>query len=105
MVLKKVDTLTALNRIVAAPKTMPSTHTIRSCDTAAMLKNLEKPPAGRGRVLTHHAPGIQCDACQKEPYVYKTVFFGGTREYVDEDDGWTFVTKKRQKRWLGSEDE
>jgi hypothetical protein len=66
-----------------------------------MTKNLEKPPADRGRVRTHHSSGIVCDACQKEPYVYKTVFFGGTREYVDENDGWTFVTNKRRRGWMG----
>jgi hypothetical protein len=34
-----------------------------------------------------------------------TVFFGGTREYVDENDGWTYVTNKRQKRWKGRDTE
>jgi hypothetical protein len=71
-----------------------------------MTKNLAKAPADRARVLTHHSSGITCDACETTSYVYKTVFFGGTREYEDENDGWTFVTNKRRKRWLGSgEDE
>jgi hypothetical protein len=66
-----------------------------------MTKNLTKHHADRATVRVHHAPGIQCDFCEKEPYVYKTVFFGGTREYVDENDGWTYVTNKRKRGWKG----
>jgi len=66
-----------------------------------MTKNLEKAPADRATVRTHHSSGITCDACKTSPYVYKAVFFGGDREYVDENDGWTYVTNKRQKGWKG----
>ena len=84
---------------------MPTTYFIRSCDSAAMTNNLTRPSAHRATVRVHHAPGIHCDFCQTEPYVYMTVFFGGTREYVDENDGWTYVTNKRQKRWKGRDTE
>ncbi|NBV78095.1 hypothetical protein EBR66_08090 [bacterium] len=75
---------------------------IIECDNKAMARNMEKPPSDRLRVVGRHLPGIRCETCSDEKYVYKTVFFGGTREYTD-DEGWQPVTRRRM-RWRGSQE-
>lgn len=95
-----------------ALKTMPITKTtIMSCDAAAVKRHMETPEKERRTVIwTAHAPGIECDRCQKEPYVYKTVFFGATRTYED-DEGWQPASSQRRQRarrkshWQGHEEQ
>jgi hypothetical protein len=82
---------------------MPNIPFIIECNKKAMARNMEKPPRDRLRVVGLHAPGIKCDTCSDEKYVYKTVFFGGTREYTDDNDGWQPVTRGR-RRWRGSQE-
>ena len=79
--------------------------TIMSCDSAAMKRHMETPETERKTVIwVAHAPGIECDRCQKEPYSYKTVFFGATRTY-EEDEGWQPASSQRRQRrrrgWQG----
>lgn len=76
-----------------------------------MKRRLETPGNAHKTVIKiAHAPGIECDRCQKEPYSYKTVFFGATRTY-EEDEGWQPASSQRRQRtgrksrWQGHEDE
>jgi hypothetical protein len=93
-------------------KTMPiKKTTIMSCNSAAVNRRAENSDIERRTVIKiAHAPGIECDRCQKEPYVYKTVFFGATRTY-EEDEGWQPASSQRRQRarrkshWQGHEDE
>ena len=91
---------------------MPITKTIiMSCNSAAVKSHMENPEKGRRTVIrTAHSPGIECYRCQKEPYVYKTVFFGAPRTYED-DEGWQPASNQRRQRsrrkghWQGHDDE
>lgn len=81
---------------------MPITKPIiMNCETSG--RDLSK-----YNVKTAHAPGIVCDRCETEPYVYKTVFFGATRTYED-DEGWQPASSQRRRKresnksrgWIG----
>jgi hypothetical protein len=76
--------------------------TIMSCDSAAMKRHQGD---SKYVVKTAHAPGIVCDRCQKEPYVYTAVFFGATRTY-EEDEGWQPASSQRRRKrgWKGADE-
>lgn len=60
--------------------------------------------------LTYPAGLHETQAPGAHPPTYRTVFFGATRDYVDDEDGWQTVhyTSKKGRRkaarrnWLGS---
>jgi len=88
---------------------MPTPKIIMHCNAAAVKRHMETPENERKTVIwTAHAPGIECDHCEKEHYVYKTVFFGATRTYED-DEGWQPASSQRRQRarrksqWQGQE--
>jgi hypothetical protein len=45
------------------------------------------------------APGLEAtQGPNARPPVYTTVFFGGTREYLNDEDGWTVVSHKKKRK-------